>query len=332
MTTYIIRGSHANEYELQNYTQLAKSRDIKVITTHHTLTPLSLSTVKLWSPADLPSFPFKRQILNRLFGGGQWLLGLKNIINDDDILHTAETYTPYTHQAVQLRREKKIKKLICTCWETIPHNNEKFSLFRSWKKDAYRYVDLFHTPTHLAKTALVKEGVNPSKIIVIPYGVNKKNFAKKTHNSKVNKLTVLTAGRYIPEKGIKIWQQLVDSAHDEFNFVWATKIRYTDMPKLYQKADIFLLLSQPTPTWEEQYAMVLVEAMSAGLPIIATRAGAIPEVLAGAGVLVDPFDLKGVMVALNRLANDLAYRTQLSHKSQKRATILNSSDLSVLYD
>lgn len=46
----------------------------------------------------------------------------------------------------------------------------------------------------------------------------------------------------------------------------------------------------PDVFWEEQFGMVLVEAMASGLDIIATRSGAIPEVLAGSGRLVDPGD------------------------------------------
>jgi hypothetical protein len=71
-----------------------------------------------------------------VIGGEQWLIGLDDLIHPGDMIHTAETYTPYTHQAVEMRKNGKISKLICTCWETIPHNNEKFATFRKWKLDA----------------------------------------------------------------------------------------------------------------------------------------------------------------------------------------------------
>ncbi len=173
---FLIRASHANSFELQNYAPIASSLNIKVITSGRPLTDLPMEGIPLWSPTDLPNFAFRRQILNRLVGGEQRIIGLEKYLSqcshvlehesrpESLILHTAETYTPYTHQAVQLRRANKIKKLVCTCWETIPHNNEKFSRLRQWKKEAYQYVDIFHTPTERAKVALIKEGVNPKKI------------------------------------------------------------------------------------------------------------------------------------------------------------------------
>jgi glycosyltransferase involved in cell wall biosynthesis len=47
----------------------------------------------------------------------------------------------------------------------------------------------------------------------------------------------------------------------------------------------------PRAFWEEQFGMVLAESMAAGLDIIATTSGAIPEVLAGTTArLVAPGD------------------------------------------
>ncbi len=285
MTTYIIRASHANQYELQNYEPIAEEHDIKVITSHHPLTNVQIPTIHLWSPTDLPTFPYRKQILSRLIGGEQWLLGIEDLVTSKDILHTAETYTPYTHQAVELRKHNKIKKLICTCWETIPHNNEKFARLRLWKMDSYRYVDLFHTPTERAKNALIKEGVNPKKIRVINYGVDLSHFVPPAKRIISPKPVVLTVARKVKEKGIDIWTQLNHELGDRINFKWVDSVSYEQIIKEYQKADIFLFPSKETATWEEQYGMALIEAMACGLPIITTNTGAIPEVVGNAGII-----------------------------------------------
>ncbi len=284
MTTYIIRASHANQYELQNYEPIAAEHDIKVITSRHPLTNVHIPTIQLWSPTDLPTFPYRKQILNRLIGGEQWLLGLEDLVTSEDILHTAETYTPYTHQAVELRKHNKIKKLICTCWETIPHSNEKFARLRQWKKDAYKYVDLFHTPTELAKNALIKEGVNPKKIRVINYGVNLSHFVPPAKRlTSPTKPVVLTVARKVKEKGLDTWNQLSNELCNKINFKWVDSVSYEEIIKEYQAAVVFLLPSKETATWEEQYGMALIEAMACGLPIITTNTGAIPEVVGDAG-------------------------------------------------
>ncbi|MBV8091229.1 MAG: glycosyltransferase family 4 protein, partial [Alphaproteobacteria bacterium] len=68
----------------------------------------------------------------------------------------------------------------------------------------------------------------------------------------------------------------------------------------YRKADAFVL-----PSFHEGYGMVYAEAMTYGLPVIATTAGAIPETVpAGAGVLVPPGDEPGLARALRRLIRE----------------------------
>jgi len=349
----LIRASHANEFELQNYSPLAKKLNLRVITSHHPLTDHTLPTTKLWSPTDLPYFPLRRQLLNRLIGGEQWLLNLKQQLqkyNDSNhyIIHTAETYTPYTHQAVQLKKAGKIGKLICTCWETIPHNNEKFAVLKHWKKEAYQYVDLFHTPTNRAKAALIAEGVSPSKIKVIPYGVDLTRF--KPGQKKPNKRPlVLTVARLVSEKGISDIQRVaLNLPHVDFLIVGQGNYRfdspnittrtvaYSRIHKLYQRADIFLFPPHSTSTWEEQYGMALIEAMATGLPIIATITGAIPEVLNSAGILVPAQNPDSLLLAVKRLLVSPAKRLALSSRARTHARIhydrrLSASRLTKLY-
>lgn len=322
---HIIRANHANMYELQNYVGL----DVDVITSRHPLTPITLPHTALWSPTDLPKFSYRKQIMNRLFGGEQWLLGLHNLItkrfdgsNHRTIVHTAETYTPYTHQSLQLRKAGKIDKLVCTCWETIPHANEKFARVRKWKRDTYKYVDIFHTPTLRAKQALIAEGVDPKKIVVIPYGVDLSVFHPSNLQGlalKGQKPVVLTVARKVPEKGLKIYDKVVEQLADIAEFRWVNSASYTDMPSIYNSADIFFLPSQTTPTWEEQYGMSLIEAMACGLPIITTKSGAIPEVVGDAGIKLPEFDVDKMVKTLRDLIQNPGKRAAMSRLSLARA-------------
>jgi glycosyltransferase involved in cell wall biosynthesis len=62
------------------------------------------------------------------------------------------------------------------------------------------------------------------------------------------------------------------------------------MPALYAQASCLVLASIPIWSWEEQFGMVLAEAMGGHLPIVTTRSGAIPEVVGDDATLVAPGD------------------------------------------
>lgn len=323
MTVLLLRANHANEYELQNYAPIAKSHEIQVVTSRHPLTPIhSVPVIKLLSLTDLPNFPLRRQILNRLFGGEQWLFGLEKLVKGKDtIIHTAETYTPYTHQAVQMRKSGIISKLICTCWETIPHANEKFRRLRKWKKEAYKYVDIFHTPTIRAKYALIQEGVPEDKIKVIAYGVDlsKYNASSRDYKHLKKKPLVLTLARRVPEKGYDLYEGIKSKLSNLADFQWISDAPYSQVSSLLAKADIFLLPSQSTETWEEQYGMALVEAMAAGLPIITTRSGAIPEVVGDAALMASTGDESAITRQLKHLLTHPELFSRYSKLARGRA-------------
>jgi glycosyltransferase involved in cell wall biosynthesis len=73
--------------------------------------------------------------------------------------------------------------------------------------------------------------------------------------------------------------------------------------ELYRSADIFVL-----PTLSESCSMALLEAMSAGLPIVTTRAGGNPYLIEDGvnGRLVEPADVQGLRTAIEALAADPA--------------------------
>jgi glycosyltransferase involved in cell wall biosynthesis len=82
---------------------------------------------------------------------------------------------------------------------------------------------------------------------------------------------------------------------------------------LHRKADLFVLASR-----HEGYGMAFTAAISHGLPVVGTRAGAIPETVApGAGILVAPDDVAGLAAALRVMIADPRLRG--AHAAAARA-------------
>jgi glycosyltransferase involved in cell wall biosynthesis len=73
------------------------------------------------------------------------------------------------------------------------------------------------------------------------------------------------------------------------------------------------------PSLYEGFGLPLVEAMATGTPVLASHEASIPEVLGGAGLLLDPRDVSAWREAIIRLLNDEALRTDLRARGLARA-------------
>jgi glycosyltransferase involved in cell wall biosynthesis len=91
-----------------------------------------------------------------------------------------------------------------------------------------------------------------------------------------------------------------------------------ELASLHAEADVFVLASR-----HEGYGMAFAEAINHGLPVIGTRAGAIPETVPPAGgILVDPDDVAALTAALRTMIADRRARENYATAARAAAAQL----------
>ena len=91
-------------------------------------------------------------------------------------------------------------------------------------------------------------------------------------------------------------------------------VSHADLPAIYRLAELFAF-----PSLYEGFGIPLVEAMACGCPVLTANTCAPPEVLDGAGCLVDPYDVRSIAAGLRMTLGDPALRAAMAARGLERA-------------
>jgi glycosyltransferase involved in cell wall biosynthesis len=321
----ILRGHQANPWELRPWLEpeLSQRFAVSYVTTGRgwfDTSSLALERRRVLTVRDLLPRGALGDLATRL--PGDHYIGLKRALGGADIVHAQELGYWYSMQAARLR-ERLGFRLVLTVWETIP----MLDAYRNFRTRAYRaatlaQTDLFLAASERARESLLLEGARAERIRVCAPGVASDRFDAGAPATERVAPLILSPGRLVWEKGhqdvlraLALLRRQGDSLAaqarvcivgagpeearlrryaGELGVGDAVDLRgfvsYDEMPSLYAQATCVVLASLPVWSWEEQFGMVLAEAMSAGRPILASSSGAIPEVAGGCAEYFSPGD------------------------------------------
>lgn len=280
-------------------------------------------------------------------GVGIWSpgLGLELLTTPADIVH-AHAFGYFPTWAASAARKLGRSRLVVTPHSDVGTGTSGSRLYaRTVARGTLARADRVVALTSLEAQHLQRLGVDPRRIVTIPNGIDLKEFPPRGPRPPVGVgARILFVGRIYPEqKGletlVRAMARLPSGLGVRLRMVgedWGGAVRVKELARAlgiadrielpgpvprdvlrreYARADLFVL-----PSLFEPFGIVLLEAMAAGLPIIASRVGGIPEVVEEGrnALLVPPGDVDALAEAMRRLIADESLARRFSAASYDR--------------
>jgi glycosyltransferase involved in cell wall biosynthesis len=269
-------------------------------------------------------------------------------VNKLDLIFNPKFTIPFFAKA------KKMFVLHGSEWFVIP---EHFKKYDQWYFNAFvplycKRADAFVAVSNAVKADAVRHtGVNPDKVFAIHNGFDpglfkplldpdQRRAARDRYNlpdkfilwcgqieSRKNVSRLLRAFASIKDKvphqlvlaGEQRWStraelQVVRELNLEQRILFPGWIQHTDLPAVYSLADLFAF-----PSLYEGFGIPLIEAMACGCPIVTADTCAPPEVLDGAGCLVDPLSVEAIAAGMLKVLQDAPLRSSMIARGLDRA-------------
>lgn len=278
---------------------------------------------------------------------------LRRYLRGFDIVHVND-FTRAAYTAAALKQSLGYK-LILSCWENVPYCNIFSDKTTFLKEHIINEIDYFLPYADEVEKALLLEGTSKDVMTRIYPGVDIDRFKPGLRDKEfANQLeiigdgfTVLYVGQLVSWKGAynlvyagkilkgrkhpvqfvlvgsgaqkNTLKKLIRYCGLEQHFTFVDLVPYQEIEKVYHLADVFVLPSLPTMAWQEQFGMVLAEAMACGVPVVASNTGSIPEVVGDAGVLFTPGNFWELAKKLEYLINNPEVLNEFREKVRRRA-------------
>lgn len=326
----LLRGNYVNLWDLRSWELLEDEFDVTVLVPAdnlHDTSELRLRQVPVGTVGARLPRGRAGQLATRAIG--QRYLGLDALLRGADVVHPTDLVFWFSWQAARLKRDLGYK-LVLTVAETLPFVDAYRNVrTRRYRRAVLQATDRYLAMTERARDALILEGADPERISLSAPGTSVERFAAGCEPSPPTdgRHLLLSIGRLVWEKGhqdlLRAVALLRARGRDDMRVLIVGTgpeekrlrgvirdlgledvaelrgfVAHDELPRVYAQASALVLASLATPFWEEQFGLVLAEAMSAHVPVLAAASGAIPEVVGDSGTLFTPGDWVGLADAL----------------------------------
>ncbi len=261
-------------------------------------------------------FLFDPRPLWRLLGDGHW--DLIDMHEEPFGLAVAEVLV------LRALRARRTPYLVASAQNLEKRYPPPFRWFERW---SLRGAAGAYTCNTQAGEILRRRGM-AGELELLPLGVDTSRFRPVDRPPPVDRLRVGYVGRLIPVKGVDVLLRAVagdgrfdldlygDGADRGALEALAAELGLTGrvtfhghvdestLTRIVPRFDVLAVPSVPVPNVLEQFGRVVVEGQAAGVPVVASDCGALPDVAGRAGVLVPPGDPVALGAALARFLDE----------------------------
>lgn len=267
-----------------------------------------------------------------------------------DVIHAQLEFATILGGVAARRRRIPMISTLHTIGKPDPHTRAALR-FRLEAWALRRSADRVVAVSEFARREYIADlGLSPGRVVTIHNGIDVERFrprpgvraaARSELGIPPNAPLAITVAVLRPPKGIDDMLAAMPAAFDRlpdlhYLVVGEGSARYdlerlvsehglddrvifagnrSDVPRMLAAADIFVL-----PTHTEALPTAVAEAMAAGLPVVATRVGGIPEMVdSDTGILVEPGDRDGLAVAVCDILADADMGRSLGERGAQRA-------------
>lgn len=255
-----------------------------------------------------------------------------------EVIHT-HFIVPSGVLAWALSRRFDVPYVLTAHGSDVPgYNPDRFEWLHALLGPAWRGIldgAAFVTSPSRFLADLIRSHGYADPIDIVPNGHH-----PQPHGGGPRRKQVLVVARMFPRKGVQHFIEAITGLDDDWEFIIAgdgphreqleaqarsaaSRVRFTGfldratLRSLYESSQILVF-----PSIQENFPMVLLEAMDAGCAIVTTNAEGCAEVVGDAGLVVPKGESQGIRAALERLMHDPGLVERLSARGKRRAAIL----------